>query len=407
VLVLHHIRADGAVRDTPLGSFAVPLLRHSEDIARYAKLRDRVVSRVVTTVLPALELRPGGALTPRDSESYRLYLLARERLASGGCDGEAAVELLRRSLEIDDRFAPAWNAYAWALYHLSSACTEGSRHHALALDAADRALALAPSMASALTLKARVMAETGRVDEAYALIRDALRKDPANIDLHHAHFVLLAQTGFLDLARTHLQRVVAADPNHLAEHGLTPTPYLYAGDLERFLESLPESDAPPVRYARGFAELMRGRPDLAHRTLEPSFRSNPADAHARLSHALLAVIEGRHDEARAIVRHFARQRDAVGDTDPEMTYRLAQVAALAGDDALAIRQLDLAVRQGFFCAPLIGRDPALVSISTTKEYAALVHRAERRQDVFATRFGLPRAAGPGPSARHSVSVLRR
>lgn len=388
VLVLHHIRPGGTVRDAPLGSFSVPLLHKSGDISQYAALRDRVVSRVVATVLPALKLGPGGALTPRDPESYRLYLLARERLANGGCDGEAAIELLRRSLEIDDRFAPAWNAYAWALYRLAGACTEGSRHHRRTLEAADRALALSPSMGSALTLKARVMAETGRVDEAYRLVRDALRDDPENIDLHRAHAALLAQTGFLDAARTHLQRVTSADPNHLGEHGVLATPYLYAGDLPRFLESLPESDAPRFRYARGFAELMQGRADAAYRTLEPSFRSNPADAHARLSHALLAVIEGRHDEARAIVRHFVRQRELVRETDPEMTYRIAQLAALAGDDALALRQLERAIQQGFFCVAWIERDPALVSIRGTSRYADLLALARRSHDAFAKRFEL-------------------
>ena len=163
-LAMHQIRPDGTVRDTPLGSFDLPLLRRSEDIRQYAVLRDRVISRVVATLLPAFELGPSGPLTPRDFESYRLYLLARERLAAGGCDGEAAAELLKRSLEIDGRFAPAWDAYAWAMYRMAGTCTGGSLHHRNALAAADRALALAPWMGSAVTLKAQVMAETGRVE---------------------------------------------------------------------------------------------------------------------------------------------------------------------------------------------------------------------------------------------------
>ena len=397
-LVMHQIRAEGSVRDTPLGSFDLPLLRRSEDIRQYAVLRDRVVSRVVATLRPAFELGPGGAFTPRDFESYRLYLLARERLAAGGCDGEAAVELLRRSLEIDDRFAPAWDAYAWALYRLSAACTDGSRHHRDALAAADRALALAPWMGSAVTLKAQVMAETGRVEAAYELIRTALRKDPGNVDLHRAHFAILAQTGYLDAARGHMHRVMNADPNHLAESGALATPYLYAGELQRFVDSIPGSDSPRFRYSRGFAELMMDQPGPAYRTLEPSFRSNPADAYARMSHALLAIIEERHGEARAIVRHFVRQRELVGETDAELTYRLAQLAALSGDDALAVRQLDKAVRQGFFCVDFIERDPALNAIRRTAEYSRIVTVARERRVAFGKRFGLNEAAGPRPAA---------
>ena len=382
-LVLHEIRPNGSVRDTPLGAFQLPLLRRSEDIGHYAVLRDRVVSQVVATVLPAFEPGAESAATPRDFESYRLYLLARERLAAGGCDGEAAIELLRRSLEIDDRFAPAWDAYAWALYRLSAVCTAGSRHHRAALEAADRALALAPTMASAIVLKARVMIETGRIEEAYKVVRAALRKDPANADLQRARAAILAQTGFLDAARAGLQRVAASD-----DEGVVATTHLYAGNLQRFVDSLPDSDAPRFRFARGFAQLMQGRPGEAHATLEPSFRSNPADAYARLSHALLAIIEGQHADARAIVVHFVRQRALVGETDAEMTYRVAQLAALAGDHALAKRQLENAIAQGFLCVELIERDPALVAIQGTPEHARLVETARRRREEFAARVGL-------------------
>lgn len=393
-LVLHQIGDDGSVRDTPLGSHSLPLLERADDIRQYAAFRERVVSRVVTTLLPALRLRQEGAPMPRTPESYRLYLLARERLAAGGCDGEAAVELLRRSLEIDDRFAPAWNAYAWALYRLASSCTGGASQYATALAAAERALSLAPDLGSAVALQARIMAETGRVAEAYALLRTAARNNPADADLNEAQFAILAQAGFLAPAQQHLQHAKQADANLLAEHGAVPTPLLYAGEWNRFLESLPESDAPRFRFARGFAELMRGRADVAHRALEPSFRSNPSDAYARLSHALLAVIEGRHDEARAIVRHFVRHREAVRESDPEMTYRIAQLAALAGDEALAQHQLERAIAQGFFCVALIERDRALDSIRDTAHYAQALTRAAKRHREFGTRFGLPRSAQP-------------
>ena len=383
-LLMHEIRADGSVRDTPLGAFQLPLLRSANDIAHYAKLRERVVSRVVETVLPAFDPGPAGPFTPRSPESYRLYLLARERLASGGCDGEAAIELLRRSLEIDDRFAPAWDAYAWSLYRLSSSCTEGSRHHETLLAAAERALHLAPYLGSTLNLKARVLTETGRIEAAHALVRDGLAHDPANIELHRAQAMILAQAGFRAEARTHLQRAASADASALIELGSAAASN---HDL-RDPASLPASAAPRARYARGFAELMLGDVEAAHATLEPAFRSNPADAHARLAHALLAIIEDRPLEARAIVRHFARQRALVGEADADLTYRLAQLASLSGDHALALRQLERAVREGFFSVDGIDRDPSLAAIRGTGEYARIRKMAAGRRAAFGRRFGL-------------------
>lgn len=387
-LTLHEVRDAGVVRDTPLGAYEIPLLRESQDIRRYAMVRDRVVSQVVATVRPAFQAPDGTALTPSDSEAYRYYLLARERLAAGVCDGEAAMELLRRSLERDPRFAPAWVAYAWAQYGVSSACTGGSRYHQGALAAAERALALSPSFGSALALKSRIMTEKGKVEEAYALLRTASAREPSNVDLQSSLAAVLSQAGFVKEAQHRLARVIEQDPNYLTQRGMVPTPFLVGGDVRRFLRVLPGSDTPLFRYQRGFAEMVEGRNAAAYRALEPAFRLNPADAHARLSHALLAVIEGRPEEAREIVRQLARQREVVGETDAEMTYRIAQIYALAGDADEATRQLRRAVDQGFFCAPCIERDSTLSTVRGTADARAALELARKRHLSFAAKFGL-------------------
>jgi DNA-binding winged helix-turn-helix (wHTH) protein/tetratricopeptide (TPR) repeat protein len=363
-LTLHDVGA--AVRDTPLGHYEIPLLRGSADIRHYAVLRDRLVAQVVDTLQPAF------SATPRDFDAYRLYLLARQRLARGTCDGEAAIELLRRSIELDPNYAPAWDAYGWAHYRLSSACGGGSRHYAEALDGARRALKLAPGIGSAVALQARVLMESGKLAEALRIVNAALRNHPDDADLQFSLASALAHSGRIDESRAALDRLRANDPSYLAQKGVAPMAYLYAGDTRRFLAELPVTDAPLFRYHRGFVAWTEGRREEAWRALEPAFRSNPADVHARLSQALLSIIDRRPDESREILHQLARERALVGATDGEMTYRIAQLEAMAGDTAAALRDVRSAVGQGFLCKVYMRRDPALASLRTADEFVRIV-----------------------------------
>lgn len=389
-LTLHHIRQSGEVRDTPLGHYDIPLLRASEDIRSYARVRDHVVQQVVATVTPAFMPQSASALTPRDRDAYRLYLLARERLAAGGCDGEAAIELLRRSLEIDPKFAPAWEAYGWAEYALCSSCTQDASHYDNALKAAERALQLAPSMPGAQALETAVLVAKGRIEQAHHILRGAIEKSPDNADLEALMSYVLGHAGYNEQARTHLERVASLDPNYLTVRGRTPSPYLYLGQTERFVGALPGTDAPVFRYYRGLADLLRGRREDAYRTLEPAFRLNPSDAYARLSQALLAVLDERPDEAREVVRQFIREREMMKASDGEMTYRTAQILILAGDHKDGLTQLAKAVERGFFSVGYIESDPILEPVRQSPDYLRIRDAARARHIAFG-KFLRPRA----------------
>ncbi len=388
-LTLHQVGNGGRVHDTPLGHFDIPLLRGSNGIGHFAAARDRVARDVLATLSPALELTGDeGPLTPRGFESYRLYLLARERLGSGVCDGEAALELLRRSLEIDPNFAPAWELYGWAEYGLSSSCSLDASHYQRALEAANRALALQPGMGTAIGLKASIMVETGRIEEAYAVLREAEKRAPDSADLQSFLFDVLGYSGYLDQAKAHLERLTHLDPNFLTQRGWTPNPYLYLAQTDRFLELLPGTDTSLFRYYRGLALVAADRKEEAIPILEPAFRLNPGDTFGRLSQSLLAILENRRDEGLEIARELSRQRQTTKSGDGEMTYKVAQLLALAGDRELSIRQLALAVDQGFFCAPYIASDPLIASVRPDPRYREILGKAQARQRAFGARFGL-------------------
>jgi adenylate cyclase len=112
-------------------------------------------------------------------EAYNLYLMARQRWVSGNAGDtrreEAVLRLCRRAVEIDPSYARAWALMAMAQsslrYNRGKAGDDG-------LAAAERALSLDPTLAEPHSVRAKILCDHGRMDEAFAELDIALRLDP-------------------------------------------------------------------------------------------------------------------------------------------------------------------------------------------------------------------------------------
>jgi hypothetical protein len=201
---------------------------------------------------------------------------------------------------------------------------------------------------------------------------------------------VLRYAGYLEHAETSLRTALALDPLALVidTSGNVPNSLLYLGKVEQFLALVPATGTPYHRYYQGFAEMLLGRPERAREVLRPVFRDNPADLFARFSHALLAILEGDQAAARAIVQQIASQRQVLGAVDGEITYKQAQLLALAGDHQAALAELALAVEQGFFSAPYLASDPVLAALRGEPRFRRLLATARERHLAFGRRFAL-------------------
>jgi DNA-binding winged helix-turn-helix (wHTH) protein/tetratricopeptide (TPR) repeat protein len=385
---LHQVQRSGRVHETPLGHYDIPLLRSGTDVSRYATIRDRIVSQITDTLLPAFRSPAADNLTPRNAEAYRLYLLARQRLGDGECNSDVSAELLRRSLDLDPDFAPAWEAYGWSQYGQASSCALNKEGYTRALDAANEALRLVPGYSSAIGLKATVLAETGRIEEAYEVLKTAEGRDPGSPDLQSFLFYVLDYSGYNLEARRHLEKLHEIDPNFLTLRGWTPNPYLYTGEIDRFLHTLPATDTPLFAYYRGLALFVGGRTAEARKVLEPSYEQFPNDPFSKLARALVAVIDRQPDVARFVLGEFVRQRAAVQSSDGEMRYKIAQLYALAGEQEAALRELRLAIEDGFFNVPYFQADPLMAGLRNDAAFARIVAKAAERHAAFGKRYSL-------------------
>lgn len=374
-------------------------------LSRFLETRDSLIETLAARLRVTLDSPEVSTLKPRDAEAWRLYLSATVRWEVA-CSDSAKADLLERSLEIDPDFAPAWYLLAGARLARANLCGSDGPSYALAEEAARRALELAPTWPAPYQLVAAMELYRNATEEAHVQLLAARERFPNNVHIWMRSAEVLRYAGFLDQSLEAYKQGLSFWPAAMALTDSVPYPYLYLGDWDRFLESLSGRDSPYFRYYRGWAEWWNGNPDQAREALEPAFREHPGDLFGRLSQALFAILEDRHGEAVVVLEQLIRQRqgdvssDSNVSSDGEVTYKIAQLLVMAGEIDSGLDQLDLAVRQGFFCPPCMTGDPAFAPLQADPRFRSSLERALRRHRGFAERFGLEAEDGVGIS--HSM-----
>jgi adenylate cyclase len=120
-------------------------------------------------------------------DAYNLYLMARQSYVTGheadARRAEVITRLCRRAVEIDPGYARAWALMATGQMILRFV---HGRKGDDGLIPAERALALDANLAEAHAVKARILAQHGRHDEATAEIDVALRLNPESYEVNRS-----------------------------------------------------------------------------------------------------------------------------------------------------------------------------------------------------------------------------
>ena len=375
---------------SPLGQFELPRLGATADLDAFIRTRERIAARLARSLGLLANLTPEDPLDPTDAEAYRLFLLAQQTILADFCGSSAAVGLLERSLELDPDFVLGWELLAVAHYNLGWAC--GAEASALEAfhQAAEEVSVRAPERPGVHLLTMDLLAETGRAEDAWARREASAFLDPSQPEVIASELYVLTFAGFLEEAAARIGRLIEVEPIYYAggQAGESPNALLYLGDLDAFERILPFFDTAYHRFYQGFAALRRGDSAAAKVALEPAFRANPGSVFGRLSQGLLAAVEGDDEGAGVIIEQLARQRRELDSVDAEITYKQAQILALAGDHAGALDNLARTVEGGFFAYRAFREDPLLADLEGDARFEAILLEARERHLAFAERFGL-------------------
>lgn len=357
------------------------------DFAYFYNARQALVEELAAIISPGSALPPLGQSQPQDPEALKIALSADRILRSTLCDHQGLDLQLQSAISRAPDSAYLWWLLGNHYFTRVWGCGEPVALLQQAFSAAEQADALAPGRYQATAqLRHTFLLETGQAEEAYAYSLDG---DLSKADSLYRVALSLRYAGFVAEAANYRERLLELDPLYFFQgrYGRAPNSLLYAGRHKEFLKTIPAS-GPYHSYYHGFVNLLEGNVSAAHDNLAQAFGDFPSDMFGSLSRALAAHIDGDNRLAVEMVRQVAEGRDRLPLRDGEVTYKQAQLLALAGDVDGSLAALEQSFQQGFFCALCFADDQALASVRVDQRFAPLLDRVRRRHVEFAERFGL-------------------
>jgi TolB-like protein/Tfp pilus assembly protein PilF len=371
------------------------LIRVSDGTHLWSESYDRKLSgifkvqdEIAKAVVGALKVKllpvavPGsGSVGTVKPEAYREYLVGKHLLTQLSYEGsDRAAQAFERALRIDPGYAPAWAGLSSAVYGRAEGDAKETVASVLedkrrALDAANRAVELAPALAEGYIARANLVEVrgwdwTGALDDA----RRAIQLNPRDAFARSAYGELLVESGNAKAALAELERAVELDPLSANAWGWLGYGYMRIGrDAEARRSWDRAKEIEPTNYfARAFGSSEPGKPMSRETALKITQREigPKPDCFTLMRRGPAFHVLGEDAKARAAIELYV---DVCGHTSAA---QIADRYKMLGDRDLALDWLGRAIDQmdsglkehGLF------RDKWKVFAAGDPRYAAAIRR---------------------------------
>src|SRR5437868_4009368 len=211
--------------------------RYDRDLNDIFAIQDEISHAIVDALKVKLLPEEKKAIEQHGTENvdaYNLFLMARQTYSTGyEADPrrlDAIIRMCRRAVEIDPNYADAWALIALAENVLR--WSVGRQGGDAGLAAAERALALNPDLAEAHAIKARILSEENRHDEAAREIDIALRLDSESYQVNRFAALLKFRQKQLEEAAAYWEKSLTLDEDNFGSPGMLVTVYTALGKHE-------------------------------------------------------------------------------------------------------------------------------------------------------------------------------
>lgn len=333
------------------------------------KMQDEIASAVVTALkLRLAPLQRTASQNTSSTEAYNDYLLARQLYARGAAGDYAhAIEFLRKAIALDPNYAAAYADLALTEFALADSTGDRTGTQR-ALQAADKAVALAPGAAAGYSARGFIRSNfTWDWNGAQSDFRKALELEPSDAEVQDNYGQLLQSLGRLPEAIAAAKKATELDPlsgpawENLARFLTDAGDYVAARAANgHALEFSPEGT-----YALnnlGTLQLLEGSPADALRTFrQVGFEGFRLQGVAMAEHSLGDIKESQQalDDLSA---KYAK----------DGPYEIADIYAWRGEKDQAFQWLARAYKQRDGGLSNLKSDPLLASLRADARYEDLL-----------------------------------
>ena len=309
--------------------------------------------------------------------AYEYFLRSRYLMSTN--NHRKAIELLIKSVENDQNYALAW-AYLARAYHINALQFTGDKAELSAAEADyDQALKLDPELSEARLLKAKLFTETGRVEQAVPLLLELVKAHPTMAAAHWELSYAYRYAGLLNESIEEGERALQLD-KRTESHQFNS--YLYTGQYEKFINSLPVREDAYVLFYRGIGYYYQNDLNRAAAAFDRAFELNQSSVIPHIGKAMRLAIADKKREGLEVLEAAENKiaKNSVGDG--EIAYKFAQAYDALGERAHALEAFNRSIEQGFFCYPYFASDPLMKNIRGDAEFAAILEKAQKRHEDF-------------------------
>jgi len=344
---------------------------YDRDVKDIFQVQDDIAAAVVSSLklkLLDMSLDPDRSDSP---EAYNQFLLARQFGRRGNMqDIERAVAAYRQAIALDPNYAAAYAGLSFSETAIANSTQDPARF-ALAHDAAEKALELAPQFVDAYRARALLRLETLDFAGARVDSETALTLAPGESAVQSLYGAQIAAFGKIPQAITAMKRAIDLDPLSgyaWASVGLFQTAthdYPAARQsIERALAINPTADW--LHFALGQLDLLQGRLTDAH----AEFQKQSAEGNRRMGVAMVEYANGHDKQSQFALKEL------IDKNADDMAYQVADVYAWRGEKDKAFEWLERAYQQRDSGLNGIAWDPLLSSLKDDPRYGALLTKLD-------------------------------
>ena len=213
--------------------------RYDRDLSDIFAIQDEISKSIVEALKLKLLPEEREAIERRGTDNvdaYNLYLMARQYWITGDFGDsrreQRVIRICERATALDREYAQAWALMGLAQANLLHAYT-GNEGLDNGLAAAERALAIDPTIAEARLPKIWHLALLGRHQEANAEIATALELNPGSWEVNKEAARVFYRQGKLEEATRLLEKASELSQADFHSRGMLSAAYLARGELDR------------------------------------------------------------------------------------------------------------------------------------------------------------------------------